>query len=397
MSLDEAALVADVRARLFAHSSSALTIGAEVELIPVVAATKAPAPILSSAGSSSVEMIRWAGRGRGWDETPSASGAPSWSLPDGSRLSFEPGGQIEISSRPHQSCSSLVTSLQETVSLLTASADENGMELLSVGVDPFNDIDAVPLQLDGDRYVMMTHYLNARGESGIRMMRQTAALQISVEHGPKPNERWALLNALAPYIVAIFANSSRYAGCDTGHASYRAHLWRKLDRSRTGIPFDKDDPALRYAEFALDAGALRGDRRRGEFKAFRWMLADSELRPEDWQFHLSTLFPEIRPKEYFEIRSADTIGAGDLIAPLAFVAGLVYDERSAIAALDVLGAPDEDLLRCAGQEGLGNAKIKSRAAQLVHLSAEGALRLPTDYITPRHRTQAAAWLAWRMG
>ena len=391
MSLDEAALIAELRSRLFAPSSPALTIGAELELIPIVAASRLPAPI-----ASLLPSIRRAAIGGAWEEIQSEKDPPSWNLQEGGRLSFEPGGQLEISSRPHQSCSELVNSLQQTVRRLADSASEDGIELVAAGADPFNDISAVPLQLDSDRYVRMTRYLEARGEFGVRMMRQTAAIQISVEHGPRPLERWALLNALAPYVIAIFANSSRYAGGETRHASYRAHFWRMLDTSRTGIPFDKAEPAERYGQFALSAGAIRAENGRGEFHSFRSLLTNQQLGPDDWSFHLSTLFPEIRPKEYFEIRSADTIAAQDLAAPLAFIAGLVYDENAARVALAMLSEPDGELLETAGREGLRDRKIKSRAIELVRLSIEGAARLPHDYLTPEHLAHAEAWLNRRV-
>jgi len=373
-----------------------MTIGAELELIPVLATTKLPVPVRSNTGPSLSATISRCAALNGWSDA-GMNPAPSWTTEDGSRISFEPGGQIEISSAPHVSCSELIRSLQRTAGQLAAAARSDGAELLTLGTDPYNDISAVPLQLESERYTLMTRYLDARGDCGVRMMRQTAALQISVEHGPKPFERWRLLNALAPYLVAIFANSSRYAGRHTGHASYRAHLWRELDESRTGLPFDALDPASRYAEFSLDAGALRAENGLGEKHAFRSRLSDDELVYDDWLFHLSTLFPEVRPKEYFEIRSPDTIAVEDVAAPLVFVAGLVYNARAAERALALLGDPNEALLRTAGKDGLGNGAIHSIATELVRLAIEGGGRLPSSYLTAEHHAQAAGWLRSRVG
>lgn len=395
MSVDEKSLYADVRDRLFAPSGGMMTIGAELELIPAHDKTKAPVPIFTEAGISLVSTVRRSADKNGWKEIGETS-PPCWTTDDGSRISFEPGGQIEISSAPQPSCSALIDSLLLISTQLTDTAREAHIELLAVGTDPYNDITSVPLQLQSDRYVRMTRYLNARGEFGARMMRQTAALQISVEHGPKPLDRWRLLNALAPYIVAIFANSARYAGQDTGHASYRAHFWRELDTSRTGLPFDNADPCGRYAKFALDAGALRAENGAGEKHSFRSQLRDDELTHDDWLFHLSTLFPEIRPKEYFEIRSPDVTAPRDVAAPLVFVAGLVYDDRAANAALSLLGEPNEELLRTAGRAGLRDRAILSVARALVGIAVEGASRLPRDYLSAEHLEHAEKWLRSRV-
>jgi glutamate--cysteine ligase len=395
VSLDEASLIADVRDRLFAPSSAAMTIGAELELIPLDENTKAPVPILSDTQTSLVSSLRRCASRYLWKENTETS-PPSWSTEDGSRVSFEPGGQFEISSAPQSSCTALIDFLQRTATKLIDAARENDIELLALGTDPYNDIDAVPLQLDHDRYVRMTRYLNARGEFGARMMRQTAALQISVEHGPEPLERWRLLNALAPYLVAIFANSSRYAGRDTGHASYRAHFWRELDRGRTGLPYDATDAPSRYAAFALNAGALRAENGAGEKHSFRLLLRDDDLTREDWLFHLSTLFPEIRPKEYFEIRSPDVIAPRDVAAPLAFVAALTYDEAAAKTASSLLGDPNEALLQTAGRLGLRDPAIRSTARELVRVAVDGASRLPVTYLSQEHRAHAETWLRSRV-
>jgi glutamate--cysteine ligase len=212
-------------------------------------------------------------------------------------------------------------------------------------------------------------------------MRQTAAVQINVERGRAPVARWALLNSLAPYIVALFANSRWYAGKRTEYASYRAHLWRTLDPSRTGLPCDSTDPAARYLAFALDAKAMRSGDGTRPWLSFRdWMRAES-LSDDDWQFHLSTLFPEVRPKEFFEIRSADAIDSDYLAAPVVFVTGIVYDDESASTASELMPAPSEQLLERAGRLGLADPEIHREVTRLVELALSGAKRLGREYLT----------------
>src|SRR5207237_7345365 len=157
-----------------------------------------------------------------------------------------------ISTRPYATASSVVDSTRTLVALLRNAMQREGIELIARGVDPYNGIDAVPLQLHRDRYTGMTRYFSSIGPSGVRMMRQTAALQINLERGEDPKSRWRLLNALAPIVVAVFANSREYAGTSADWVSYRAQLWRSLDRSRNGIIYDEDHYAERYLDFALD-------------------------------------------------------------------------------------------------------------------------------------------------
>ena len=395
MSLTEAMLLDDVRQRLFAptRSSTPHAIGLELELIPVHRSTRAPALATKDEHTSTSEVLSLLGRSEGWREQSNGGDPPSWTLEDGARISFEPGGQVEISTAPQPTASAVIDSTQSLVAILRTALSNAGIELLARGVDPYNSIEDVPLQLNRDRYTGMTRYFDSIGPSGIQMMRQTAALQMNLERGEDPKSRWRLLNGMAPIIVALFANSRTYAGKPTEWASYRAQLWRNLDPSRTGIIYDEDAHVERYLDFALDAIAIRGGDGGAAYRAFREWMPDPAVDREDWLFHLSTLFPEVRPKEFFELRSADTIEPDALAAPVVFVTSLLYEEESAHRAVELIGAPSEKLLERAGRLGLADPEIRRISSRLVVLALDGARRLGNDYIRRSHLAAAYQYFA----
>jgi glutamate--cysteine ligase len=395
VSLSEAELLEDVRQRLFAPAVSAnpRAVGVELELIPVHKTTRTRALAQNDARASTSEVLSRVGLREGWDEETNGEDPPSWKLPDGTHISFEPGGQLEISSAPAPTASQVIDSTQGVVTILREAMSNVGIELLARGVDPFNDIDAVPLQLHRDRYTGMTRYFDSIGPSGVQMMRQTAALQINLERGGDPRSRWRLLNGLAPIVVALFANSKQYARKPTGWASYRAQLWRTLDPSRTGIIYDESRYVERYLDFALDAIAMRSGDDSASYRAFRGWMSDASVSRDDWLFHLSTLFPEVRPKEFFELRSADTIEPYALAAPVVFVTGLVYDDEIAYRAAELTGAPSEKMLERAGRLGLADAEIRRIASRLVVLALDGGRRLGSDYIKRQHLEAAYQYFA----
>jgi glutamate--cysteine ligase len=397
VSLSEAMLLDDVRQRLFSptRSPNPRAIGLELELIPVHRSDRARALATKGDRASTTDVLSQLGRGKGWSEQSAGGDPPSWTLEDGARISFEPGGQIEISTAPQPTASAVIDSTQSVVAVLRDAMSNAEIELIARGVDPYNGIATVPLQLHRDRYTGMTRYFDSIGSSGEQMMRQTAALQINVERGEDPQSRWRLLNSLSPFVVAIFANSRQYAGTPTQWASYRAHLWRTLDQSRTGIVYDEAAPIERYLAFALDATAMRA-REDGTYRAFREWIHDASIANEDWLFHLSTLFPEVRAKEFFELRSADTIDPDALAAPVVFVSGLVYDGESARSAEDLLGAPNAKLLERAGRLGLADPEINRIAPQLIALSLEGARRLGGEYLRPAHLVAAQEWFGRKL-
>lgn len=395
MSLTEAMLLDDVRQRLFAatRSSTPHAIGLELELIPVHRSTRARALAAKDEHTSTSDVLSQLGRREGWREQSNGGDPPSWMLEDGARISFEPGGQVEISTAPQPTASAVIDSMQSLVAMIRDPMSKAGIELLARGVDPYNGIEDVPLQLNRDRYTGMTRYFDSIGPSGVRMMRQTAALQVNLERGEDPKSRWRLLNGVAPIIVALFANSRSYAGKPTEWASYRAQLWRSLDPSRTGIIYDEDAHVERYLAFALDAIAMRAGDGGVAYRAFREWMPDPAVDTEDWLFHLSTLFPEVRPKEFFELRSADTIEPDTLAAPVVFVTGLVYDDQSAHSAAELVGAPSEKLLERAGRLGLADPEIRRISSRLVVMALDGARRLGNDYIRRSHLAAAYQYFA----
>ena len=393
-------LADDLRANAFAlgRGRARPRIGAEVELIPVSAETGAQVPVVSAEGPATLPLLRRFGARQGWTEQASPYGVPRFVLPDGGIVSYEPGGQIELSSTPFASGCALVRSLRAAVPPLLDFARDEGIELLSLGVAPAGGIEDVPMQLPGARYVRQTRFYEAIGTGGTRMMRQTAAMQVSLDFGAEPLLAWRVLNAMAPYVTAVFANSPVYCGEPTGHRSYRARIWRELDGGRTGC-FACADPIGEYLEFALAAPAilLGGDPPPAEprpqgggsripvprivadvdhaFASFAAWNERGGVGPDDWRAHLTTLFPEVRPKGFAEVRSADAVAPEWYAAPLVLLAGIVHHPPSLRAAAELLGATDPELLHAAGRDGLSDPRIASVARDLADLALAGAAAL----------------------
>jgi glutamate--cysteine ligase len=354
-------------------------VGAEVEFL-VHDDSGRPLPLAGPRGLVAL-LRRYADRA-GWRELSGYDGIPRFEIPSRAIVSFEPGGQLEISSSACETASSLVTLLRGVVDPLHAALRARGVTLRSVGIDPFTDAREIPLQLPVERYEKMTRYFDRIGVFGVRMMRQTAAMQLSFDRGREPQARWGLLNDLAPYLVAVFANSAQYCGNETGHRSYRAHCWRMLDPTRTGVPAIEDgDPAASYARFALSANDMMCTNAAQQYQPFAaWLASDaSESALERWPTHLTTLFPEVRPRGHFEVRSCDAVDPMWYAAPIVFLCGLLYDETAACEA-SVLASESRVLLRLAGEQGLRDPAIARTARDLFQLALAGARRLGPGYV-----------------
>jgi glutamate--cysteine ligase len=366
-------------------------LGAEAEFIPVESLSGRRCPIEADDGLATLPFLRRYGLRQGWHEGCTSKGTPCFSLPVGGSLTFEPGGQLEYSSPPCRSASALLALLRTVVLPLRAAAAGEGIDLLTVGIDPINPAEEAPLLIHVKRYARMAEYLGRRGPAGAQMMRQTAAFQVSLDFDDEPWLRWRVLNAATPYVLAIFANSPIYAGKRTDHQSMRAQVWRALDPTRTGIPYDERDPVGAYLEFALAAPAILYPAIEGEHRPFGEWLTRANPTQDEWEDHLSTLFPEVRPRGHLELRSADSIAPHWYAAPLALTTGILYDPAALRATADLLGTPDLGLLERAGRCGLHDPAIARTASDLFEVALQGCLGLGPRYFHPSDLEQATGF------
>jgi glutamate--cysteine ligase len=388
-------LSADLRQTAFAAPAGTgfgrRRIGAEAEFIPVDALTGRRCPIDSEDPSSTLPFLRRYGQRQQWREGRTSKGTPCFSLPEGANLTFEPGGQLEYSSAPCSTAGALLRSLRGVIQPLRAAAGSEGIVLLACGIDPLNAIEDAPLLVHAKRYQRMAEYLARRGKAGAMMMRQTAALQISLDLDEDVWLRWRVLNAAAPYLAAIFANSPIYARQDTGCQSARSLVWRDVDPARTGLPYSETDPVQAYLEFALGAPAILYPLLEDEALPFGEWLIRAKPSLAEWHEHLSTLFPEVRPRGHAELRSIDAIAPEWYAAPIAVTAGMLYDPESLRAVNQLLGAPDPGLLERSARDGLHDPVIAGVAADLYQLALSGCRRLDPGYFDPGDLEEAAAF------
>lgn len=376
-----ALLAADLGRRAFSPGRGATRrIGAEVELLPIDADTRCIA-LLERGPHAVLPILRRFGATRCWVESRTEKGTPCFGAPAGGRLTFEPGGQIEYAAPPAPNASALIADVRAVLEPLRRFASRDGLDLVASGIEAERDVWSTPRQLDADRYERMEAYFATIGPHGARMMRQTASFQVCLDvgAGTVAGRRWRMLNAAAPYVVAIFANSPRYDGALSEHQSMRANSWRRLDPLRTGVVVG-DDPVSSYLSFALRAPDMMRRTSDGQYRPFGdWLDADCTTL-DDWHHHLTTLFPEVRPRGYFEMRGADSIDPAWCAAPLALLGGLAYDDTALAEGLEVVG-DFAGRLEPAGHAGLRDPRIATAAGQLVDIALGGCARLGSEFLT----------------
>lgn len=322
------------------------------------------------------------------------------------RFTFEPGGQLEYSTPAHRTLAALDVDVASALDPLRVAARAQGIELDAVGLAPRFSPKDVGLRRPTPRYVAMDRYFARLGPWGPWMMRCTASLQVNLDLGRAATGagRWRLANLLSPVLVAAFANSAADLSDGTTLVSGRAWIWSRLDPGRTGavggsaamIP-----PWTEYLAFALgapvmfDADTRPVRRADGSVPRFSQWWADFGTDAPtfaDWRTHVGTLFPDVRPRGWLEVRSVDVPARDWWSVPPALLAGLCYDDRARGEAMEVLRALHDrtpDLAQRAMTDGLRDPVLRGVAAAAFRLAEEGLNRFPTGYVGPAHRATAA--------
>lgn len=324
--------------------------------------------------------------------------SPHLTLPRGSVLTVEPGGQVEISTPPYASLSGLRAATAEDLDHLTDRLSHAGLTLGGTGIDPHR---APRRLLRSPRYDAMSDAFARQGPAGLTMMCGTAGTQVCLDVG-EPYQvaaRWHALHDLGPVLLAGFANSPHHR-CP-GWASARMATWYGIDPARTAPVPESGDPATAWAGYALRAPLLcvrdgPGDswQAPGGVTFADW-LAGAIPRPPtvaDLDLHLSTLFPPVRPRGYFEVRYLDAQPPADWFGPVAVLTALFADART-VDRVRELCEPVAGAWQTAARSGLGDPALRRAASRVLDLACRELHR--TD-LNPAQRDQVSKELSRRL-
>ena len=287
----------------------------------------------------------------GWDSILEGSNIIALKKVDGSSVTLEPGGQLELSGAPvktiHNTCDEVHSHLAEVKEI----CQEIGAGMIGIGFIPQWRRDEIHWMPKG-RYKIMREYMPKKGRLGHDMMLRTSTVQVNLDFDSESDmvQKMRIAMALQPVATALFANSPFTEGKPNGFLSYRSHTWTDTDPDRSGMlpfVFDDDFGFERWVDYVLDVPmyfAYRdGDYLDVSGRSFRDFMSGKlegfegqypSLR--DWEDHMTTPFPEVRLKHFIEMRGADGGPWSRLCALPALWVGLLYDSVAQDAAWELI-------------------------------------------------------------
>jgi glutamate--cysteine ligase len=322
----------------------------------------------------------------GWAElTDTIAGVPT--LPGGSAITVEPGGAVELSGPPLDEPVAAIAGMTADRAVLRTAFAQAGLGLVLLGADPLRRAKRVN---PGDRYRAMERFFIASqtGAAGAAMMTSTASVQVNIDAGPQ--DGWAarvrLAHALGPTMIAIAANSPLLGGQFSGWQSTRQRVWSQLDSARCGpiLGVNGDDPAGEWARYALKAPVMLVHSPPemqatpvtdwvpfADWADGRVLLGGRRPTQADLDYHLTTLFPPVRPRRWLEIRYLDSLPDAVWPAVVFTLVTLLDDPVAADIAAEATQAVATAWDRAA-QIGLGDRRLREAATRCVQTAAERA-------------------------
>jgi glutamate--cysteine ligase len=168
------------------------------------------------------------------------------------------------------------------------------------------------------------------------MMRGTASCQIAIDYTSEADfiEKYRYAYILTPLLALVCSNSPTFEGKANDNMLIRTKIWRNVDPERCGIVptvFDRDFSFRKYAEYIIEQAAIfeveDGTAEKSAKRVYEVLEQKTEW-DDDYLLYLSLVFPDVRLRQYIEIRVMDSMKPADMFTTMQYIRGLFADMKS---------------------------------------------------------------------
>lgn len=183
----------------------------------------------------------------------------------------------------------------------------------------------------------MSNYLKETGKYAHNMMKGTAALQVSIDYKDEDDfiRKFKVANFLSPLLYLISDNSPIFEGEVYNKHGIRSLIWENTDKQRSGIvpnSLNKDFGYKDYAEYILNIPPIL-IKKDGEFistgnKLVKELMEEYVFTTEEIEHIMTMAFPDVRVKNFMEIRVGDSMPYPYNLAYVTLIKGIFYNETA---------------------------------------------------------------------
>lgn len=319
-------------------NSEEFNVGIEFERLPV--STKDFKMVSYSQENGIYELLRTFAKLDGWDYITDDYNIVGLQK-DYDTITLEPGCQLEMSIAPAKNIFDIKNKIDNLNKKITPILRKFDINLLEYGISPvstYKHINLIPKK----RYHIMSNYL--WGILSDVMMRETAGIQACFDFSSEEDaiSKFRLANIISPFMTAMFANSPIRGGVDTGYKTFRGLSWLNTDNERCSFMskklFDNHDYSfVDYVDDVLKTPMIFIVRNEkpiellGKIDFEQFMKNGYEgysATIDDFLLHANLYFPDIRLRNFIEIRNHDCANKGMQYSVLAMYKAILYNKNA---------------------------------------------------------------------
>lgn len=251
-------------------------------------------------------------------------------------ITLEPGCQLEMSFRYTSDLDWLEEKYEEAIAPVRRFVEEKGYRLVYSGGIPTVSVDRIQ-RIEKERYHLMEEYFKTSGTRGLEMMKGTAAVHVSIDYAQEEDfvRKVRAANILHPIFMFLSFDTPVYAGKKNEDVLLRDSIWHHTDQQRCRIIPDLFEEGFGYASYVnyVMETPMILMHENDEFisvgnKTGREVAEQYGLSEDAISHYFSMVFPDIRVKQFIEIRSADCMPIEDALAYCALIKGLMYKKEN---------------------------------------------------------------------
>ena len=316
-------------------------------------------------------------------------------------ITLEPGCQVELSIKPEKTIFDLEKKIKSLNKKILPILDKLNINLLEYGVSPLTthkNINIIPKK----RYKIMARYL--WGILSDVMMRETAGVQGCFDFTDEEDavRKFKIANKMVPFMTAMFANSPIRGGVETGYKSFRSLSWLNTDNERCGYACNLDEEFSfdEYINKVMQSPVIFLNKGRNPLEINGRMNFEDymekgfegfEATLEDYKLHANLYFPEVRLRNFIEIRNHDCTSMPYSV--LAIYKSILYN-KYAMSEIEELFKPfshmdfaelryniPKNALRCS----IKNYTVLDIAKEILYISEKSLIEMNTGeekYLEP---------------
>ncbi len=243
-------------------------------------------------------------------------------------ITLEPAAQIEVSIIPLDDLNKIHSIYLDFRNKIIPILDEYGYKLINSAYQPKSKVDELEL-IPKERYSFMDSYFISKGYKARYMMRGSASVQVNIDYTDENDfsQKFRLANLLSPLFYLVTDNADVFENQQYNAPSLRSYIWENVDASRCGV-LDFES-YFDYARWIYNTEPIFIQQNGQDIYCDRLtnkeIFKTKELSLDDIKHIMSMVFPNVRVKQFIEIRPGDSMPADLMISYSALIKGLFYN------------------------------------------------------------------------